>query len=180
MKDNWILVCYDFDATDEGNIERALMRNELTGKPFYAKMMTQSVYYLPESMASLETVRRWAKSKNANIVVFGNIDANIDDRRKLAKGYVRFLKDLVEETKEIAIRIKDDLQEFEENIDDPETTLRGWHTKVSGITNRYEELRKAINRVGDKKDELHLEMMSAYIEKLQIRYERVKEMKASK
>ncbi len=137
MKDNWILVCYDFDATDEGNIERTLMRNELTGKPFYAKMMTQSVYYLPESMASLDNVRRWAKSKHANIVVFGNIDANIDDRRKLAKGYVRFLKDLVEETKEIAIRIKDDLQDFEDNIDDQKKTLRGWHSKVSGITNRY-------------------------------------------
>ncbi len=173
-----ILVCYDFDATDEGNIERAIMRNELTGKPFYARMMTQSVYYLPESMQSLETVRRWAKSKNAEIIVFGNVDADLNDRKKLAKGYVRFLRDLVKEMREIAKMVKNDLQEFEDNIDDPDQTLRGWHTKISGITNRFEELRKAINRVGDDDDELDLQMMDAYIERLQKRYDRVKEIKS--
>lgn len=178
LKSNMILVCYDFDDTNEGNIERALMRNELTGKPFYARMMTQSVYYLPESMASLETVRRWAKSRNAEIVVFGNVETDLRDRTKLAKGYVRFLKDLVQEMREIAKSVKKDLQEFEENIDDPDSSLRGWATKISGITNRYEELRVAINRVGDDDDELELEMMSAYIDRLQKRYDRVKEMKS--
>jgi len=173
LKSKMILVCYDFDATDEGNIERALMRNELTGKPFYARMMTQSVYYLPESMAPLENVRKWAKSKNAEITVFGNVDADLHDRKQLAKDYVRFLKDLVKEMREIAKSVKNDLQDFEENIDDPDQTLRGWHTKISGITNRFEELRKAISRVGDDDDELDLEMMSAYIARLQTRYAKV-------
>ncbi len=173
-----ILVCYDFDATDEGNIERTLMRNELTGKPFYARMMTQSVYYLPESMSSLDTVRRWAKSKNAEIIVFGDVHTDLQDKKKLVKGYVRFLKDLVIEMREIAKTVKNDLQDFEENIDDPDQTLRGWHTKVTGITNRFEELRKAINRVGDDDDELDLQMMDAYIDRLQKRYERVKEIKS--
>lgn len=178
LKSKMILVCYDFDDTDEGNIERTLMRNELTGKPFYAKMMTQSVYYLPESMASLESVRKWAKSRNAEIIVFGNVDADLHDSTKLAKGYVRFLKELVKEMREIAKSVKNDLQDFEDNINDPNQSLRGWHTKISGITNRFEELRKAINRVGDDDDELDLEMMDAYIERLQKRYERVKEIKS--
>ena len=173
LKSKMILVCYDFDATDEGNIERALMRNELTGKPFYARMMTQSVYYLPESMASLDTVRKWAKSKVAEIIVFGDVDADLHDKQKLAKGYVRFLKDLVKEMREIAKRVKNDLQDFEDHIDDPDASLRGWASKISGITNRFEELRKAINRVGDDDDELDIEMMSAYIERLQNRYAKV-------
>lgn len=173
-----ILVCYDFNSTDEGNIERTIMRNELTGKPFFARMMTQSVYYLPESMASLDTVRRWAKSKNADIRVFGNIDATIADRKKLAREYVRYLKDLVAEMKEIAKSVKKDLQEFEENIDDKDETLRGWHSKISGITNRFEDLRKAVNRVGDDDDELELEMMASYVKTLETRYDRIKLMKA--
>lgn len=172
-----VLVCYDFQATDEGNIERTMMRNELTGKPFYARMMTQSVYYLPESIASLDTVRRWAKSKSADIRVFGNIDATLADRKRLAKDYVRYLKDLVSEMRMIAKSVKKDLQEFEENIDDEDTTLRGWHSKISGITNRFEDLRKAVSRVGDDDDELELEMMASYVKTLQERYDRVRVMK---
>ena len=173
-----ILVCYDFEASNEGNIERTMMRNELTGKPFFARMMTQSVYYLPESMATLETVRRWAKSKSADIRVFGNIDATIADRKRLARDYVRYLKDLVSEMREIAKRVKKDLHEFEENIEDEDATLRGWHTKISGITNRFEDLRKAVSRVGDDDDELELEMMASYVKTLETRYERIKLMKA--
>ena len=173
-----ILVCYDFEATAEGNIERTMMRDELTRKPFYANMMTQSVYYLPESLASLETVRRWARSKSADIRVFGNIDATIADRKKMAKDYVRYMRDLVSEMKQIAKRVKKDLQEFEENIEDEDETLRGWHSKISGITNRYEDLRKAINRVGDDDDELEMEMMASYVKTLEERYNKVKVMKA--
>jgi len=173
-----ILVCYDFDATVEGNIERAMMREELTRKPFYAKMMTQSVYYLPESMASLETVRGWATSTNAEIFVFGNVNATIADKQKMAKQYVSHLRGLVNEMKDIAKIVRRDLFDFEEtDFDDPKVNLRGWHTKVSGIENRYEELRKAINRVGDEDDELDLDMMTVYINNLKARFERVKEMK---
>ena len=178
IEDKMILVCYDFEATDEGNIERTMMRKELTRKPFYATMMTQSVYYLPESIATLDTVRRWATSKSADIRVFGNIDATIADRKKLAKDCIRHLKDLVSEMRMIAKSIKKDLQEFEENIEDKDTTLRGWHTKISGITNRFEDFRKAVSRVGDDDDELDLEMMASYIKTLETRYERVKLMKA--
>lgn len=177
LKDKMILVCYDFLATEEGNRDRAIFRDQLTGKPFHAVQMTASVYYLPESVASLSEVRKWAKNTNADIRVFGNIEATINDKKKLAKGYYHHMLDIVKEVNEIAKRLRKELIEFEENIDDPERTLRGWATKVSGIVNRFEEIRKLINRVGDEDDEFHLDMLAVYVKGLTERYERVKDMK---
>lgn len=178
LKDKMILVCYDFLATSEGNRDRAIFRDQLTGKPFHAVQMTASVYYLPESVASISEVRRWAKNTNADIRVFGNIEANLADKRKLAKGYYHHLLDIVKEVNEIAKRCRKELMEFEENIEDPDATLRGWATKISGVTNRFEEIRKLINRVGDSDDEFHLDMLATFVKALNERYERVKKMKA--
>lgn len=174
---------YDFDATPEGNYERAEMRGELTRK-FRAKMMTQSVYFLPDTMASRATIERWGRSHNANIVVFG---ADLDDvgTKRFAKNYLRYLKDLRKEMREIAVQVMVDLQDYEDALDKTIGTrkkvpsLKGWHLKVSAITNRFEELRKSINKVGDKDDELELQMLSSYIEKVVIRYERVKKLKVN-
>ena len=50
MKDDMILLCYDFHKHDESgseDIERAELRAEITGKPYFAMMHTQSVYSLP-------------------------------------------------------------------------------------------------------------------------------------
>ncbi len=184
IKSNWILVAYDFDSTtDNGNYERAELRGELVRK-FRAKMMSQSVYFLPDTMASRATIERWARSHNATIFVFG---ADLDDagQRRFAKTYLRYLKDLRKEMREIAVVVMTDLQDYEDALDKTIGTrkkvpsLKGWHLKIKAITNRFEELRKSIEKVGDKDDELELQMLSSYIEKIVKRYELVKKLKGN-
>ena len=172
-----ILICYDFDDTKEGNKERAIMQKELTKDPFHAKMLMESVYYLPVSMASVSSVREWAKPTNGEFIVFANVDADLHDKTKLAKGYVKLLRKLVTKMKEEATSVKNDLQDFEKNIDHSNQNLRGWASKISGVRERFELVRKAVNRVGDDDDELDLEMMDDYIDRLEKRFKKVKELK---
>ena len=183
MKDDMILLCYDFHKHDESgaeDIERAELRAEITGKPYYAMMHTQSVYYLPASMASLEVIKRWAKSKHAEIVVFGNVDLDLDVKRKFVNKYVSHLRSLLREVNENTKVRRRELLDFEEDLENPDSSLRGWATKISGITNRFEEIRQAINRVGGKasNEEFELDKLATYVQyHLVERYERVKEMK---
>lgn len=79
--------------------------------------------------------------------------------------------------KEEATSVKNDLQDFEKNIDHSNQNLRGWASKISGVRERFELVRKAVNRVGDDDDELDLEMMNDYIDRLEKRFEKVKELK---
>lgn len=175
LEGKMILVCYDFSD----NLERAKLREELTSYPFYAKMMTQSVYYLPESVQSLRAVRKWANSSSERdkIVVFGDVNTSIKDQKKLVHQYYTHLQDIVQEITDTTKRIRKELLEFEEEIEDPDVTLRGWATKVSSITNRFEEIRSMINKVGDEDDEFHLDMVATFVTKLDERYEKVRLMK---
>lgn len=177
IKSNWILIAYDFSTKGNGNYERAELRGELVRK-YRAKMMSQSVYFLPDTMASRATIERWASSHNADIFVFG---ADLDDagQKRFAKNYLRYLKDLRKEMREIAVDVMDQLQEYEDSLGQPvrkgkkAPSLKGWHLKISAITNRFEELQKSINKVGDKDDELELQMLSAYIDRVIKRYDRL-------
>ena len=174
MESKMILVCYDFSD----NLERAKLRDELKGYPFYAKMMTESVYYLPDyDGKTLRAVRKWANQSSADIVVFGDVNTTLKDQKALVKGYYTHLQDIVKEVTDTTKRIRKELLEFEEEIEDPDVTLRGWATKVSSITNRFEEIRSMINQVGDEDDEFHLDMVASFVEKLDKRYERVRLMK---
>ncbi len=173
LEGKMILVCYDFSD----NLERAKLRDELTSYPFYAKMMTQSVYYLPESVQSLRAVRKWANQSSADIIVFGDVNTTLRDQKALVKKYYDHLQNVVQEVTDTTKRIRKELLEFEENIEDPDVTLRGWATKVSSIVNRFEEIRSMINKVGDEDDEFHLDMVATFVEKLDKRYERVRLMK---
>jgi len=177
IKSKWILVAYDFSTKGNGNYERAELRGNLVRK-YRAKKMSDSVYYLPNTMASRETIERFAKSTNAEIFVFG-ADLNDAGKKRFAKGYYRYLKDLRQEMREIAVRVMDQLQDYEDRVGLPvkkgekEPSLKGWHLKISAITNRFEELQKSINKVGDKDDELELQMLSAYIDRVIKRYDRL-------
>ena len=174
MESKMILVCYDFSD----NLERAKLREELTSYPFYAKMMTQSVYYLPDyDGKTLRAVRKWANQSDADIVVFGDVNTTLKDQKALVKGYYTHLQEVVGEITDTTERIREELLDFEEKIEDPDVTLRGWATKVSSIKNRFEEIRSMINKVGDKHDEFHLDMIATFVEKLDKRYERVRLMK---
>lgn len=176
IKSKLILICYDFDDTDEGNKERAIMQKELTKDPFHAKMLLESVYYLPVSMASVDSVREWAKPVYGQFFVFGNVDVDIPVKTKLAKGYVQLLRKLVTKMKEKATIVKNDFQNFEKNIDHSNKNLRGWASKISGVKERFELVRNAVNRIGDDDDELDLEMMDDYIDRLEKRFEKMKEL----
>lgn len=197
LEGKMILVCYDFSD----NLERAKLREELTSYPFFAKMMTQSVYYLPESVQSLRAVRKWANSSSERdkIVVFGDVNTTLKDQKKLVHQYYSHLQNIVQEVTDTTKRIRKELLEFEENIELDEieveevvklangktkvvkvkkqNTMRGWATKVSSITNRFDEIRSMINKVGDEDDEFHLDMVASFVEKLDKRYERVRLMK---
>ncbi len=197
LEGKMILVCYDFSD----NLERAKLREELTSFPFYAKMMTQSVYYLPESVQSLRAVRKWANSSSERdkIVVFGDVNTTIRDQKKLVYQYYTHLQDIVQEVTDTTKRIRKELLEFEETIEYDEVTvveevkqsdgtikkikvtkqntMRGWATKVSSIRNRFDEIRSMINKVGDEDDEFHLDMVATFVTKLDERYEKVRIMK---
>lgn len=191
LEGKMILVCYDFSD----NLERAKLRDELTSYPFYAKMMTQSVYYLPESVQSLRAVRKWANQSSADIIVFGDVNTTLRDQKALVKKYYDHLQNVVQEVTDTTKRIRKELLEFEENIELDEivvlekqpdgkmkkvtkpNNLRGWATKVSSIVNRFEEIRSMINKVGDEDDEFHLDMVATFVEKLDERFVRVKAMK---
>lgn len=196
IEDKMILVCYDL----KDNMTRAKFREQLTSYPFYGKMMTESVYYLPETIASLRAVRKFANSikldhSSDQIVVFGDVNTKLKDQKKLVIEYVTHLQEIVHEVDSTTERIRDELLEFEENIhlDEIEVmekqsngkmmkvikqnNLRGWATKVSSIRNRFEEIRTMINKVGDKHDEFELDKISSLVDKLDERFERVKVMK---
>jgi hypothetical protein len=190
MSDEMILLCYDFHKTDNSGLEdvmRAGLRSEITGKPYYALMHTQSVYYLPASMASLDVIKRWARSKHAEIVVFGNVELDLDIKKKFVNKYIRHLRSLLREVNENAKERRRELLDFEEELDsNKDPSLRGWATKITGITNRFEEIRQAINRVGGKSKkeklatdaEFELDKLATYVEvNLVQRYERVRQMK---
>lgn len=174
IKSNYFIVAYDFDSDAQGNMERNATRAELVHK-FKAKMYTQSVYIVIDTMATREALERWASSQRADIVVFG---ADLDDKgqRRFAKGYLRYLKDLIREMRDIANIVRKDLIDFEEDMT-PKSSLKGWHNKIAGMTNRFEDLQKAINKVGDEEDELDLQMLSAYVERISERYDRVRLIK---
>jgi len=177
IKSKLILVCYDFDDTEEGNKERAIMQKALTKDPFHAKMLYQSVYYLPVSMASVDSVRKWAKPVNGEFFVFGNVDTDLHGKTKLAKEYVKLLRKLVTKMKDKATIVKNDFQDFEKNFDHSNQNLRGWASKISGARERFELVKNAVDRVGDDDDELDLEMMSDYINRLEKRFEKMKELR---
>jgi len=188
MKDDMILLCYDFHKKDdepEGaeNKARANLRTEITSKPYYAVMHTQSVYYLPASMQSLETIKRWARNKHAEIVVFGNVELDLDIKRKMVNKYVAHLRQILREVNEDAKARRRELLDFEEDIDNPDTSLRGWASKPKKLALRFEEIRHAINRVGKNEHatnaEFELDKLATYVEvNLVQRYERVRKMKA--
>ena len=113
LEGKMILVCYDFSD----NLERAKLRDELTSYPFYAKMMTQSVYYLPESVQSLRAVRKWANQSSADIIVFGDVNTTLRDQKALVKKYYDHLQNVVQEVTDTTKRIRKELLEFEENIE---------------------------------------------------------------
>ncbi len=184
MKDDMILLCYDFHKKDESGAEakeRADLRKEITKKPIYALMHTQSVYYLPATMASFEVMKRWARSKYAEIVVFGNVELDIDVKRKFVNKYISHLRIILRDVNEKAKRCRREILDFEEDIDNPDETLRGWHKKVGDIVYDFEEIRKAINRVGNKNisnEEFELDKLAVYVQyHLVERYERVRDMK---
>lgn len=174
IQSDMILVVYDFRDTPEGNRERNKLREELTSAPFFAVMMNQSVYYLSATVASLETVRKWARSTEADIKVFGNVDATIRDKQHMVRDYYNHLKDIVKEVNEIAFNRFKEIQEFEDKIGTEGASLKGWHNKISGVENRFSEIRKLINRVGDDQDEFELEKLASFVKTLKKRYDRLK------
>lgn len=184
MEDQMVVVSYDFKANPKGNSQRIKFHRIITGQPFYASMMNQSVYYMYASLASLSFVRSWADETNADIKVFGMGDIRKSDARRYAKQYVDNLKEMLQEVYEIAEHCRDKLLEFEENIEDPEYDLRGIPAKIAGAEQRFEEMRKAINKIqhheGEekaKRDEFKLDVIAVFFKNLKERYDRVKEMR---
>ena len=180
LNEDLILVLYDFVNSDEGNHARTVFRNELTGKRFHAMMVTQSCYLLPASNASRATVKHWSSqfSQISTVMIFNDADFEPKLKQKLSKQYVRHLHDLVEEVNMFGKDLWKQLKEWEEKVadEDPDISLRGWATKMAGITGRFEEIQKTINRVGNEDDEFELQKLSAFVDRLDVRFEKGKEL----
>ena len=182
LSEELILVLYDFPNTEEGNHARTVFRNELTGKRFHAMQVTQSCYLMPKSNASTATVKYWSKQfndiDNVEIMIFNDASWEPKQKQRLAKQYVRHLHDLVEEVNIFGKDLWKQLKEWEERVadEDPDVSLRGWATKMKGITGRFEEIQKTINRVGNEDDEFELQKLSAFVDRLDIRFNKGKEL----
>ena len=175
LEKDMVLVIYDFDTSEDGNRERNAIRQVLTSKPFYAKMMNQSCYFFPASLASLSAVRKWASNIHADIKVFG-IDTTLKDKRNLAHQYVEHLHGVVGEVNEIGVSIWEDLKNFEERTADAMKLddlpkMQGWHRKLEGVSNRFSEIQSLIHKVGGTKDEFELFKLNAFIKEISGRYE---------
>jgi len=174
-----MLIVYDFKDTPEGNRDRNIFQRQITSKPFYGVQKTASVYLCLYSVINLDKVRKWANTTHADIVVFGDVETSVRDNKRVSKLYYKRLVQITEEVKTIARNLRIQLIEFEDNYDDPERTLRGWATKMSGITNRYEEIKQLIDKVSkkDSEDEFDMESLKLHVKKLNERFEKVKDMK---
>lgn len=171
---DWILVTYDVKADDT---LRDMIRHKLL-KHMGAIYQNDSVYLVPKKIHNADEIKKWGKDNfNINLIVFG-LDATLDDCKTLSKRYVADLRNRKRDVNEQSQRVWERLIEIEENIDDPDISrLTGIHKMIEGITGQYDELRKLINRYGNKTDEFKLERLFAIVEKCSKRYDRIKEMK---
>lgn len=174
-----MLIVYDFKDNAIGNRDRNIFQRQITSKPFYGVQKTASVYLVLYTVANLEKVRKWANKTHADIVVFGDVETSVRDNKRVSKLYYKRLVEITDEVKGIAKKLRVQLIEFEEDYDNPDRTLRGWATKMSGITNRYEEIKQLIDKVGKKDgdDEFDMESLKLHVKKLDERFEKVKDMK---
>jgi len=172
---DWILVTYDVQDGDDTLRDR--LRHKLT-KKMGAIYQNDSVYLVPKKIHNAEEIKRWGRDNfNLNLVVFG-LDATLEDCKSLSKRYVQDLQNKKKDVNLESQRVWERLVEIEENLDDPDISrLTGIHKMIEGIKGQYDELRKLINRYGNKQDEFKLERLFAITEKCEKRYEKIKEMK---
>lgn len=182
LAEDLVLILYDFPNTDEGNHARTEFRNDLTGKKHHAMQVTQSCYLMTKDNWNQSTSnfynRRYNQIDHVVIMVFNDASWEPKQKQRLAKQYVRHLHDLVEEVNIFGKDLWKQLKEWEEKVadEDPKISLRGWATKMAGITGRFEEIQKTINRVGNEDDEFELQKLSAFVDRLDARFEKGKEL----
>ena len=161
---DWILVTYDVHADD--NL-RERIRFKLL-KEMGAIYQNDSVYLVPQKVHSAEEIKKWGKQNwNINLVVFG-LDATLDDCKDITKRYVRDLRDRKKKVAEDIEKYWEQIMEVEEG----KRTFSGFHNKVKNSEIDFIELKKLINRYGNKHDEFKVESLYIVLQKLKKRYER--------
>lgn len=174
IKENYLLIAYDISDKD--------VRIEIHGKlrDLGADMHTQSVYYVPDTVMTRDYLENWASRE------FGGIDLRVfelspkdeQSKRFFHNKYKRYIRDLVDEFKEIQKSVMEQIEDFEDDIaNEKKTDLRGFHKKVEGIDIRFEELQSLINKFGNKDDLWNAQAIDAVNRRLKDRIENVKKMK---
>ncbi len=178
LTEDLVLILYDFNSDKM----RTKFRNELKGKTHHAMEVTQSCYLMTKETVSDATLAYWNRKYNqmedTTIMIFNDASWEPKQKQRLAKKYVKHLHNLVEEANVFAKDAWKRVKEWEEKVadEDPEVDLRGWATIMAGARGRFEEIQKTINRVGNEDDEFELQKLSAFVDRIDARFKKGKEL----
>ena len=178
--DSWILVTYD---VSENNSKRNWIREKI--KRYGGLWKNDSTYLVPKSVRSVQEIQEWGKHADVNLFVVGmHVDDKLDVKT-LTQAYIGKLLDDIKEIRESAQKSFKVLQIIEDNIDLSEEDLkdkynvsfRGFHNVVKSTRDRSTSIEEMVQNYGNNNDEFEIQMLYTFIEKLENRFERIKEAK---
>ncbi len=177
---SWILVTYD---VRENNAKRNSIREKI--KIMGGLYKNDSTYLVPKSVKSADEIKEWGKHSDINHFVLG---MHVEDKlavKTLTQAYIGKLLEDIKEIKESAKKSFKVLQIIEENIELSEEELkdkfnvsfRGFHNVVKYTRIRSTDIEELVQNYGNNDDEFEIQMLYTFIDKLEQRFERIKETK---
>ena len=174
LVDGFLLLLYDVEIT--ANSKRNWIRSKIK-RQWGGHMLNQSCYIIPNTIATKAQLESWGRENDTNIVVFG-LEADPEQIKTLTARYEKDMNDRFDGIKQFGNGIWDDLRKVEENIDDPDLSrMTGFHKKIDGIKNQFEDLQRIIDKLGDEHATADLQREYAFIDKLETRFEKLKAQK---
>ena len=164
---DWFLVTYDIST--EFNDQRDRFRDDLIRK-MGAMYQNDSVYLLPKKVHSIDEIKRFARSYQVNIVLFG-LDADFKTCKSISKRYVQDLRDRRKYVKDLAFEAWERIMQAER----ADEGLTGFHNVIKEIEEEIKKFRFLINRYGNKHDEWKLESLNDDHKRVKRRYEKLME-----
>jgi hypothetical protein len=179
--DSWILVTYD--VRDTANAKRNWIREKI--KRYGGLWKNDSTYLVPKSVRSVDDIRQWGKDADVNLFVLGMHTDDKLETKTLTQAYIGKLLDDIKEIRDSAKKSFNVLQIIEEHIELSEEELkdkynvsfRGFHNVVKSTRKRSTDIEEMVQNYGNNDDEFQIQMLYTFIEKLETRFERIKEAK---
>jgi|SRR3990172_634388 len=178
--DSWILVTYDVSGD---NSKRNWIREKIIRMGGLWK--NDSTYLVPKSVRSVDEIRQFGKHTNVNLFVVGMHVDDREDVKTLTQAYIGKLLDDIKEIRDSAKKSFNVLQLIEENIELSEEELkdkhnvsfRGFHNVVKSVKDRSHEIEEMCQNYGNNDDEFEIQLLYSFVNKLEERFQRIKEAK---